>query len=300
LPLADLLREPWERWQRETAERAAAIEEADRQRDAYRHSEELRRTVQALYLRFGGITTYVEHLRLLAQGDRAALELLLHDTRAMTGLEREAWGFFARRTTLDELGRPHAVHEEIQMSPEEREAVSSLRDAFLPQQKKALMRLRVKELCVMSRKEILPTYKIPALVRAPEGQVDHERGPPIAGEHPARRGQERPIPVAKWRPADRLSTRTWWRATAFSSWSSDTVASPVNNPVNNPTRRRGWSRQRIARHEGCYTPASNRAEPSIGSPQARRACSTDRATNRFREHLCRVGSTGLRDLAVGS
>jgi hypothetical protein len=153
----------------------------------------------------------------------------------------------------------------------------------------------VKELCVMSRKEILPTYKIPALVRAPEGQVDHERGPPIAGEHPARRGQERPIPVAKCRPADRLSTRTWWRATAFSSWSSDTVASPVSNP----TRRRGWSRQRIARHEGCYLPASNRAEPSIGSPQARRACSTDRATNRFREHLCRVGSTGVAGSCCG-
>jgi len=40
-----------------------------------------------------------------------------------------------------------------------------------PQQKKALIRLLVKELRVMSRKEITPTYKIPALVRAPEGQV---------------------------------------------------------------------------------------------------------------------------------
>jgi len=40
-----------------------------------------------------------------------------------------------------------------------------------PQQRKALIRLLIKELRVMSRKEILPTYKIPALVRAPEGQV---------------------------------------------------------------------------------------------------------------------------------
>ena len=40
------------------------------------------------------------------------------------------------------------------------------------QQRKALLRLLVKELRVMSRDEILPTYKIPALVRAPEGQVD--------------------------------------------------------------------------------------------------------------------------------
>lgn len=40
------------------------------------------------------------------------------------------------------------------------------------QQRKALFRLLVKELRVMSREEILPTYKIPALVRTPEGQVD--------------------------------------------------------------------------------------------------------------------------------
>jgi hypothetical protein len=71
LHLADLLREPWERWQRETAERDAAIEEAGRHREAFLHSEELRRTVQALYLRFGGIDTYDEHLRPLASEDRA-------------------------------------------------------------------------------------------------------------------------------------------------------------------------------------------------------------------------------------
>jgi hypothetical protein len=39
------------------------------------------------------------------------------------------------------------------------------------QQRKALFRLLVKELRV-SREEILPTYKIPALVRAPEGQAE--------------------------------------------------------------------------------------------------------------------------------
>jgi DNA-binding Lrp family transcriptional regulator len=135
LRLADLLREPWERWQRETVERAVAIEEADRDREAFLHSEELRQTVQALYLRFGGIDTYDEHLHPLAQADRAALELLLHETEAMTGLERQAWGFFARRTTLDGLGRPHAVHEEIPMSPEEREAISSLHKAMFGRQR---------------------------------------------------------------------------------------------------------------------------------------------------------------------
>jgi DNA-binding Lrp family transcriptional regulator len=144
LRLADLIREPWERWQRETAERAAAIEEADRRHVAFLHSEELRRTVQALYLRFGGINTYDEHLRLLAQGDRAALELLLHETEAMTGLERQAWGFFARRTQLDGLGRPHAVHEEISLGAEEREAICSLHDAFFARQREFVASLHAR------------------------------------------------------------------------------------------------------------------------------------------------------------
>ena len=34
---------------------------------------------------------------------------------------------------------------------------------------------------------------------------DHERSPSLPGERPARRGEERPIPVAKLRPADRTS-----------------------------------------------------------------------------------------------
>lgn len=144
LRLADLLREPWGRWQRETAERAAAIEEADSRREAFLHSEELRKTVQALYLRFGGINTYDEHLRPLAPGDRAALELLLHETEAMTGLERQVLGFFARRTDLDELGRPHAVHEEISMSSEERDALSSLHDAFFARQREFVASLHAR------------------------------------------------------------------------------------------------------------------------------------------------------------
>jgi len=144
LRLADLLREPWERWQRETAERAAAMEQADRHREAFLHSEELRRTVQALYLRFGGIDTYDEHIRPLAQADRAALELLLHETRAMTGLEKQAWEFFARRTALDGLGRPHAVYEEIAMSPEEREALSALHDALFARQREFVASLHAR------------------------------------------------------------------------------------------------------------------------------------------------------------
>jgi hypothetical protein len=40
------------------------------------------------------------------------------------------------------------------------------------QQRKALIRKLVKELRVMSRDEIIPTYRVPALVRAPGDQVE--------------------------------------------------------------------------------------------------------------------------------
>jgi site-specific DNA recombinase len=55
------------------------------------------------------------------------------------------------------------------------------------QQRKALFRLLVRELRVMSKDEILPTYKIPALVRAPEGQVDPRGFEPLTFWLPARR-----------------------------------------------------------------------------------------------------------------
>ncbi len=40
------------------------------------------------------------------------------------------------------------------------------------QQRKALIRKLVKELRVMGRDEIVPTYRVPALVRAPGDQVE--------------------------------------------------------------------------------------------------------------------------------
>jgi site-specific DNA recombinase len=46
-----------------------------------------------------------------------------------------------------------------------------LLEAAAPQQRKALMRLLVKELRVMSRDEIRPTYKVPPVVRTPDSQV---------------------------------------------------------------------------------------------------------------------------------
>lgn len=40
------------------------------------------------------------------------------------------------------------------------------------QQRKALIRKLVKELRVVSRDEVVPTYRVPALVRAPGNQVE--------------------------------------------------------------------------------------------------------------------------------
>jgi hypothetical protein len=60
------------------------------------------------------------------------------------------------------------------------------------QQKKAVIRLLVKELRVMSRKDIRPTYKIPALVRAPDSQVVPTGFEPVS---PTLRVFSGPIPL---------------------------------------------------------------------------------------------------------
>jgi hypothetical protein len=56
------------------------------------------------------------------------------------------------------------------------------------QQRKALIRKLVKELTVMSRDEIIPTYRVPALVRAPGSQVDQRGVEPLTS--PVRAGHE--------------------------------------------------------------------------------------------------------------
>ena len=88
---------------------------------------------------------------------------------------------FAGRMCFGSCATPHLSREEeagASEAPTADDVAEWARDlgvligSATPQQRKALIRLLVKELRVMSRKEIFPTYKIPALVRAPEGQVD--------------------------------------------------------------------------------------------------------------------------------
>lgn len=45
---------------------------------------------------------------------------------------------------MDELGRPHAVHEQFPLSPEEREAISSLRDAYFDAQREFVAALHAR------------------------------------------------------------------------------------------------------------------------------------------------------------
>jgi hypothetical protein len=145
LRLADLIHEPWERWQRETAERAAAAEEAKHELKAFLSSERLRDRLQDLNRNWYGVTSHDEHLRPLAENDATALHLLLNPTDPMTPLERRAWGFFARRTEISRLlGRPVPVPEQFPMSSEEREAITVLREDWFARQKEFLASLHAR------------------------------------------------------------------------------------------------------------------------------------------------------------
>jgi len=76
----------------------------------------------------------------------------------------------------EEASLAHRASEGVSEAPSAPDVAEWARDlgtllrAGSAQQRKALFRLLVKELRVMSREEIRPTYKIPALVRAPEGR----------------------------------------------------------------------------------------------------------------------------------
>ncbi len=67
---------------------------------------------------------------------------------------------------------------------------------------------------------------------------DHERGPALPGERPARRGQKGSIgsrSSGRW--TERRRTFTWWRRTAFSSWSCDMLPRPVSTPTRRTSTR---------------------------------------------------------------
>jgi DNA-binding Lrp family transcriptional regulator len=145
LRLADLLREPWQRWRTEVTEKAAEVEESRRRREAFLgDAEGLRRTVQSLNRRWYGISTYDDHLHDLEEGDRDAIELLLNETSPMTDLDKRAWRFFARRTVLDEQGRPTDAQDKLPVRPEEREAISSLREGILVRQREFVASLHAR------------------------------------------------------------------------------------------------------------------------------------------------------------
>ena len=61
---------------------------------------------------------------------------------------------------------------------------------------------------------------------------DHERGPSLPGEGSARPARNARSPsCSSWRRTERRRTFTWWRRTAFSSWSWDALPRPVSAPI---------------------------------------------------------------------
>jgi hypothetical protein len=133
LRLADLLREPREHWRAEQDRaRGAAQAWEERRARLLADPEALRRMVQARSRGSGyGVSAYDEHLRELDHEDRQALQMLLEETEPMGELERRAYRFFQRRTALDSMDQPHSATDRIELSDEEREAIATLRAAYL-------------------------------------------------------------------------------------------------------------------------------------------------------------------------
>lgn len=139
------------------AEEAGAAEESARRLASIQHQlAGARRSLDRYFGAFEqGIMSAVD-CRERVDGLRDRIEALEAEERAIAEGSRESLSPAATADDVAEWARDLRL----------------LFESATPQQKKALIRLLVKELRVMSRSEIRPTYKLPALVRAPEGQVD--------------------------------------------------------------------------------------------------------------------------------
>jgi Family of unknown function (DUF6544) len=93
---------------------------------------------------------------------------------------------------------------------------------------------------------------------------DHERGPTVAGQRPARRGEERPIVVFELGAAHRAAKNSYLVAK-----NGVLELELRHTPTCSEIGRRGeraTSRRRIARCEGCYRPVSIKRGTEFWSP----------------------------------
>jgi hypothetical protein len=165
-PLAEVLRPSWERW-REAVEKERARADARRVRRERlaQDSEAQRRILQERWRdsRTGGVEEYLMHVMALDPEDRAALEALLEETSPMTETERRAYGYFLRRTGLDESDEPRDAREELPLNSEERQSIWVLRCLYLDRQRRTVAALH-------ARHPYLP-WVLRAIRRLDEGQI---------------------------------------------------------------------------------------------------------------------------------
>ncbi len=113
--------------------------------------------------RSGGVDEYLSHVMALDEEDRDVLEALLEETAPMTETERRAYGFFLRRTRLDDRDEPRDIEDKLPLSPEEEEAISVLRRLYLDRQRRTVAALHL-------RHPYLP-FLLGAIRRLDEGKL---------------------------------------------------------------------------------------------------------------------------------
>jgi hypothetical protein len=131
LRMADLLARPWQAWrdhvraERERTDAARAYVEdlaADPERQRAMLQEHF---VDSSY--WTAADEYRRHYDVTSDNQREALRMLIESTDPMTSVERAAYGFFLRRTRIDDA-RPRATgeSERVALSEEERRAIRRL------------------------------------------------------------------------------------------------------------------------------------------------------------------------------
>lgn len=142
LQMVDLLDRPWRTWRdAEAAARERAETEAADREELARDDQRQRAILQRRYegsRTWGASHEYLHHLSpdRLSEHQREALRSLIESTEPLSGLEREAYGFFLRRTRIDERGEPRALHESERatLSDSEADAIRRLVALYLRRQ----------------------------------------------------------------------------------------------------------------------------------------------------------------------
>lgn len=141
LRLQEVLHPPWERWSRQMAEERSRREHVQALRERLARDPEAQRAI--LQERWkdsttGGVDEYLSHVFHLDPEARATLDVLIEETEPMTEVERRAYGFYLRRTRLDDENVPRAVKETLPLTADEREAIAGSHALYLERQRRMI------------------------------------------------------------------------------------------------------------------------------------------------------------------